>query len=212
MFVKQRMTARPFTVSPEQSVPEAVEIMTDRNVRQLPVVEDGRVVGIISHGDLAAASPSKATSLSAGELTYLLAKLKVAKVMTKNPITIGPDALLEEAAVLMRDNKIEMLPVVDRGSLVGVITESDILDSFIEILGFRDPGTRLTIEAMDEPGVLSRLTGITAQFHANITHLAVYRGQFDKSVVVLGVNSHNTADMEQAITANGFEILARLEN
>jgi len=212
MFVRNRMTTSPFTVTPENTLPEAVAVMETRKVRHLPVVSGGRVVGVLSHSDIAAAGPSRATLFSAGEANYLLAKLKVAKVMTRDPVTVAPGALLEEAAVLMRDHKIEMLPVVEDGSLVGVITESAILDSFIEILGFRDPGTRFTVEADDHPGVLADLTGITAKYGANITHLAVYRGQLDRSVVVLGVNSLNTDQMESDIEAHGFRIVAKLQN
>ena len=212
MFVKLRMTANPFTVTPQTRVPDAVELMKTKKVRHLPVVEDGRVVGVLSHSDVASASPSKATLFSAGEVNYLRAKLKVEKVMSRHPITISPDSLLEEAAVLMRDNKIEMLPVVEGERLVGVITESAILDSFIEILGFRDQGTRLTIDAPDEPGVLARLTGITGRHGANILHLAVYRGEGDRSTVVLGVNSRNTEQLEADIVADGFRILYRLQN
>ncbi len=213
MFVKLRMTTNPFTVSPDNTVPEAIAIMNAHKVRHLPVVEHGRVVGVLASSDVAAASPSKATSFSAGEITYLLNKLKVAKVMTPRPVTITPDELLEEAAVAMRTHKIEMLPVVvEDGRLVGVITESAILDAFIDILGFRDQGTRLTIEATDAPGVLSTLTGITAKHGANITHLAVYRGESDQSTVVLGVNSRNTESLEQDITESGFRIIYKLTN
>jgi len=211
MFVKNRMTANPFTVTPDNSIPEAVAVMHERGVRHLPVVRDGRVVGVLSHSDIAAASPSPATSFSAGEITYLLAKLKVAKVMTRNPIVIAPDALLEEAAVLMRDNKIEMLPVVDGDELVGVITESAILDAFIELLGFRDPGTRLTVDATDAPGVLARLAAATARHHANIQHVAVYRGP-DHSTVVVGVNTPNTEALEADLESDGFRVLAKLVN
>ena len=212
MFVRLRMTANPFTVSPDATVPEAMELMSAKGVRHLPVVDAGRVVGVLSHSDIAAAGPSRATTFSAGEINYLLAKLKVAKVMTRDPITISPDALLEEAAVLLRDHKIEMLPVVDAGKLVGVITESAILDAFIELLGFRDPGTRLTVDATDAPGVLSRLTAVTAKHDANIQHLAVYRGEGDRSIVVVGVNSLNTDQIESDLDAEGFRVLYKLQN
>ena len=212
MFVKLRMTTNPFTVSPDNTVPEAIAIMNAHKVRHLPVVEHGRVVGVLASSDVAAASPSKATSFSAGEITYLLNKLKVAKVMTRDPITISPDALLEEAAVAMRDNKVEMLPVVEGGRLVGIITESAILDAFIEILGFRDHGTRLTVDAMDAPGVLSKLTAITAKHDANIQHLAVYRGEGERSIIVVGVNSLNTAEIEDDLTSEGFAVLYKLQN
>lgn len=212
MFVKQRMTANPYTVTPDRSIPDAQSVMDEHRVRHLPVVEGSRVVGVISRNDIAAASPSKATTLSAQEATYLISKLKVAKVMSHPPVVIAPDALLEEAATIMRDAKIEMLPVVSGDELVGVITESDLLDAFIDILGFRDHGTRLTIEAKDEPGGLSRLTGITAAHQANIQHLAVHRGNLDTSVVVVGLNSRATEAIEADLAAAGMRIIARRIN
>ena len=212
MFVKQRMTTNPFTVTPDQSIPDALSVMTERGVRHLPVVEGRRVVGVISRNDIAAASPSKATTLSAQEATYLISKLKVGRVMSTPPVVISPDALLEEAAVILRDGKIEMLPVVEGDELIGVITESDILDSFIDLLGFRDHGTRLTIEAKDEPGGLSKLTGITAAHQANIQHLAVHRGNLDTSVVVVGLNTRNTEAIEADLADAGMKILARRVN
>ncbi|MBK8463880.1 MAG: CBS domain-containing protein [Nigerium sp.] len=212
MFVKLRMTAHPFTVTPETTLPQAIELMEAKRVRHLPVVSEGRVVGVLAPSDIAAAGPSRATTFAAGEINYLLAKLKVAKVMTRDPITISPDALLEEAAVLMRDHKVEMLPVVDGSELVGVITESAILDAFIEILGFRDKGTRLTVDAADAPGVLSRLGSITAKHQANIQHLAVYRGEGDRSVVVVGLNTLNTDEIEADLAAGGLVLLHKLQN
>jgi len=211
MFVSTRMTANPFTVSPDDSVPDAAAVMKQHNVRHLPVVSGGKVVGVVSKGDIAAASPSAATSLSASEITYLVSKLKVAKVMSHPAITIAPGALLEEAAVLMRDNKIEMLPVVDGDELVGVITESAIFDAFIELLGFREHGTRLTLEALDEPGVLAKVGETIAAHRANIGHIAVYRGE-PKSTVLIGVNTTNTDDLEAGLTAQGFTILGKLVN
>ena len=211
MYVKTRMTANPFTVTPETTLPQALEVMRTNKVRHLPVVEGTRVVGVVSNGDLAKAGPSAATSLSASELTYLLSKLKIASIMSKSPITISPDALLEEAAVLMRDHKIEMLPVVKDDRLVGIITESTILDAFIELLGFRETGTRLTIDATDAPGVLARLATITARHDASIQHLAVYRGQ-GTSTVVFGVNTTNTTALEDDLKSDGFTVLAKLVN
>ena len=211
MFVHTRMTANPFTVTPDNSVPEAMAVMKKRNVRHLPVVSGGRVVGVLSNSDIAAASPSPATSLSAAEVTYLLGKLKVSRVMSRNPITIAPGALLEEAAILMRDNKIEMLPVVDGDELVGVITESSILDAFIELLGFRERGTRLTLEATDAPGVMAHLGQITARHRANIQHVAVYRGG-PRATVLVGVNTPNTEELEADFTNEGFVVLGKLVN
>jgi acetoin utilization protein AcuB len=212
MFVRNKMTTNPFTISPDQTIPEAHEIMAKHGVKRLPVVKNGKLVGVVSNTDILRASPSKATTFSMGEIAYLLYKTKVSKVMTKNPLTISSGALLEEAATLMRDNNIGFLPVVDDGKLVGIITESDIFDSFIELLGFREPGTRLTIEVEDAPGILSNLTGIFSKFGANITHVAVYRGAGGKSAVVVGTRSLDTSAIEKSIEEQGFKILYKLQN
>lgn len=212
MFVKNKMTANPFTISPDQTIPDAHEVMIKNGIRRLPVVKDGKLVGIISKEDVIKASPSQATTFSIGEITYLLSKTRVSRVMTKNPVTISSNALLEEAATLMRDNKIGFLPVVDDNRLVGIITESDIFESFIELLGFRDYGTRLTVEADDEPGIMSHLTSIIGKYGANINHVAVYHGSSGKSAVVLGINSLNTSDIERSIEKEGFKILYKLQN
>lgn len=212
MFVKNKMTANPYTVSPDSSVPEAHEIMKEHGIKRLPVIKNGKLVGIVSKEDILKASPSQATTFSINEVTYLLSKTKISQIMKKNPIYISPDALLEEAALLMRDNAIGFLPVVDNGKLVGIITESDIFDAFIEMLAFREPGTRLTVEAVDEPGILSSLTSIIGSHGANITHVAVYRGSNGKSAVVIAINSFNTAEMEKTIEEQGFRILHKIQN
>ena len=211
MFVRTRMTANPFTCEPKTTLPEAMAIMRAHRIRNLPVIEDGHLVGVLTSRDVAAASPSPATSLSAGEITYLLGKLKVGKIMSRDPVSIGPDALLEEAALAMRDNKVEMLPVVEDGRVVGVITESAIFDAFIEVLGFRDHGTRLTLDAIDAPGVMAKLAETTARHGANIQHLAVYRGQ-ERATVIVGVNTLNTDALEADLADAGFTVLARLVN
>lgn len=212
MFVKSKMTANPFTISPDQTIPDAHEIMAEHGVKRLPVMKNGKLVGIVSKEDITQASPSKATTFSMGEITYLLSKTKISQIMSKNPITISSNALLEEAALLMRNNNVSFLPVVDDNKLVGIITESDIFDSFIELLGFREPGTRLTVEAKDEPGIMANLTGIIGDFGANINHVAVYRGSSGKSSVVIGINSLNTSEMEKSIENQGYKILYKLQN
>ncbi|NLM73103.1 MAG: CBS domain-containing protein [Clostridiaceae bacterium] len=212
MFVKNKMTANPFTISPDQTIPEAHEIMTKHKVKRLPVMKNGKLVGIVSKEDILQASPSKATTFSIGEITYLLSKTKISQIMSKDIITISSDALLEEAATVMRDNEISFLPVVDDDKLVGIITETNIFDAFIELLGFREPGTRLTVEAEDAPGIMSNITSIIGNYGANITHVAVYRGGHGKSAIVIGINTLNTEEIEKSIEEKGFKILYKLQN
>jgi CBS domain-containing protein len=126
-LVKDWMTAEVVTITPDTTLPEAHRLMTDRRIRRLPVVDNGHLVGIVTRGDVREAEPSDATSLSIWELNYLLAKLKVSSVMTKNPLSTSPETTIAEAAQVMMEHKISGLPVVDnRGNVVGIITESDI--------------------------------------------------------------------------------------
>ncbi|MDD3765630.1 MAG: CBS and ACT domain-containing protein [Eubacteriales bacterium] len=212
MFVKNKMVANPFTVSPEQTIIEAQEIMVQNGVKRLPVMKDGKLVGVVSKDDIIRYSPTKATSLSVGEITYLLAKTKIKDIMSKELVTISPDALLEEAVVLMRHHDVSFLPVLDNGRLVGIVTASDIFDAFIELSGFKAPGTRLTIESIDEPGMLSKLSSAISKFGANITHIAVYGRAGGKSAIVMGINTLNTKEIEETIEKEGFEILYKLQN
>ncbi len=121
------MTPKVVTVTPETALPDAHRLMSENEIRRLPVVKNGRLVGIVTRGDVRGAEPSEATSLSIWELNYLLARLKVSEIMTPKPVTVSPDATISEAAQLMLDNKISGIPVVDKDeSVVGIITESDI--------------------------------------------------------------------------------------
>lgn len=126
LTVKDWMTPNPITVTPSTTVPEANTLMKQGRIRRLPVVDNGRLVGIVTLGDIREASPSDATSLSIYELNYLVAQLTIEKIMTRDPITITPDATIHKAARLLLEHKIGSLPVVADGRLIGIITESDI--------------------------------------------------------------------------------------
>jgi acetoin utilization protein AcuB len=126
-LVKDWMTRDVVTVTPHTTLPEAHRLMTDNQIRRLPVMENGRLVGIVTFGDVRGAEASDATSLSIWELTYLIARIKIHEIMTPDPITISQDATIGEAAQVMLDYKVSGLPVVDgQRKMVGIITESDI--------------------------------------------------------------------------------------
>jgi acetoin utilization protein AcuB len=125
-LVKDWMTPDPIAIDPNTTLPEAARLMRECNIRRLPVVENGHLVGIITLGDVREASPSSATSLSIYELNYLISRLTVAQVMTRDPIVITPDISIEAAARMMLEHKIGCLPVTDGDKVVGIITESDI--------------------------------------------------------------------------------------
>lgn len=208
MYVRTRMTANPYTVAPDATIAETLELMRQKNIRRVPVVKNGKLIGIITERKLLEVSPSPATTLSIFEINYLLSKTKIESVMSKDVITVGPDSLLEEAAVKMRENDVGALPVVDNGKLVGIITETDIFDSFVEILGFKDRGSRITVDVEDDrPGVLARIAGIIAGFDVNITHLVVFENE-----LVIRVNTINVNGILDAFKQNGYKVISVMKN
>ena len=173
MLVRERMSTRPILCEPDLPVSDALDRMKQEHIRRMPVVDKhGKLVGIVSDKDLLQASPSSATSLSVWEITYLLSKIKVGDVMTKKVITIAADTPLENAARIMVDNKIGGLPVVGPdGAIQGIITETDIFKTFIEMLGARKSGVRVTTLVTDRKGQLAKITGDIAAAGGNIVAL-----------------------------------------
>ena len=128
MRVSELMAKNPVAASTEDSVSKASQLMKDKRIRHLPILDEkGTVVGIMTDRDLKRASASDATLLEVHELLYLLNKLRVSDVMTKNPVTVSPESDVKAAAGLMVQNKIGCLPVVESGKLVGILSETDIL-------------------------------------------------------------------------------------
>jgi acetoin utilization protein AcuB len=178
MLVKDRMSRHPITITADVHIDEALKVMRDNKVRRLPVIDkDGRLVGIVSEMDLLYASPSPATSLSVYEIHYLMARITVQDVMAKEVISVEEDTPLEEAARIMVDNKIGGLPVVRNGTLVGIITETDLFKIFLELLGAREKGVRLTLHVPNRKGVLASITGQIAQMGGDIVSLGTFLGE-----------------------------------
>ena len=177
MLVRERMSRHPITIAPDASLPDALEVMRREKVRRLPVLDkQGKLVGIVLEKDLLYASPSPATSLSVHELNYLVAKIKVKDLMSTNVITCVEDTPIEEAARMMVDNHISGLPVMRNDMLVGMITESDLFKIFLELLGARAWGLRVTVKIGEGRGVLARLTQDLSARGANIVALGTFWG------------------------------------
>jgi len=211
LYVKTRMTKNPITISPGAPISDAVGLMREKSLKRVPVVEGDKVVGILTQSDVQKVSPTKATSLSIFEINYLLSKITVRDAMAKNPVTIDEDSLLEEAAVIMRQERIGTLPVVANGKLVGIITESDIFDAFIDLLGFKTFGSRITVEAKDIPGALAEIAEVFKSLGINITHIAAYRGEGTSDVVIRS-DAFDTSDIEKNLLMRGYKIKHVLKN
>jgi acetoin utilization protein AcuB len=179
MFVHDRMSSPAVTVTPDTPFQDALKLMRDHRFRRLPVVnKKGKLVGIVSERDLLYASPSPATSLSVWEITYLLSKIHVQKIMTEEVITTMPDIPIEDAAHLMADNKIGGLPVVDEDNrVVGVITETDIFKAFVEMFAGGHSGLRLTLEAPETKDVLLDLSKAIRAVGGSIVSVGSFYGE-----------------------------------
>jgi acetoin utilization protein AcuB len=185
MLVRERMSRNPYTISADAPMEEALKQMRANSFRHLPVVnKSGKLVGIVSETDLLYASPTSAASLSIYEMQYLLSRLTVGQVMTKDVITVDEDTPVEDAASIMTDHKIGGLPVLRDGEIIGIITETDLFKLFMELLGARKKGVRLTMLVADVKGTLSKITATIAQQGGNIVSLGTFLGEDPTNLTV----------------------------
>jgi len=178
MLVGERMSRPVITVSPETTLEQALETMQKNKVRRLPVVNRrGELVGIISEGVILRALPSDATTLSVWEVRDMVRKLTISKYMTEDVVTVTEDTPIEEAACIMVDRHISGLPVMRNGSLVGFISDKDILTTLIELMGARDGGVRLTAMVTQRPGVLMSISKAIYEAGGDIVALGTTAGE-----------------------------------
>lgn len=207
MSVKDFMTEDLVTVTPKTKIFDAVDLMKKYDIHRLPVMEEEQLVGLITEGTIQEALPSKATSLSVHEVNYLLNKTVVSDVMIKDVKTISPDADLEDGIYLMRQNKINVLPVLDGTKLVGIITNNDIFDAFLKLTGYYEGGTRIQLKILeDKKGVLARVAKILADHDFSILTVIVDH-QVNATILEIQLASKETEEIKQLLTDNGYEVL-----
>jgi len=156
------MSPKPYSLKPTDSLARAIDLMKEKKIRRIPIVSDtGKLVGIVSDRDLKDVSPSRATTLDIWELHYVLDKLKLKDVMTKNPSVVPPEMPIEKAALLMLEKRVEGLPVVDgKGDLVGILTEGDIFRALVELTGVAKKRTRISLLIPDKAGSIREVADI----------------------------------------------------
>ena len=207
MSVKDFITEDLVTVTPKTKIFDAVDLMKKYDIHRLPVMEEEQLVGLITEGTIQEALPSKATSLSVHEVNYLLNKTVVSDVMIKDVKTISPDAELEDGIYLMRQNKINVLPVLDGTKLVGIITNNDIFDAFLKLTGYYEGGTRIQLKILeDKKGVLARVAKILADHDFSILTVIVDH-QVNATILEIQLASKETEEIKQLLTDNGYEVL-----
>lgn len=193
MLVVERMTRTPLTIAGETTVEKALSILAKHNKRHLPVLDaDEDLVGIVSEKDLLRAHLDE----------------PVAKVMTQDVITVTEYTALEDAARTMADRRISSLPVMRDGKMVGIITEADLFQIFLELLGAREEGVRLTMLVPEERGILASLTSEIAHMGGNIIALSTFQGQDPTNrMVTVKVSDAPREKLVAIMEALGMEIV-----
>ena len=195
MAVKDFMTRKVVYISPDTTIAHAADMMREQTLHRLPVIENDKLVGLVTEGTIAEASPSKATSLSIYEMNYLLNKTKVKDVMIHDVITVSRYASLEDATYLMLKNKVGILPVVDNEQVYGVITDRDIFKAFLEVSGYGEEGVRMRFVTENEVGVLEHIIRLLVEENLNISNTVNIPRRDGKIVIEVQIDGKVNLDL-----------------
>ena len=207
MTVRDFMTEKLITVTPQTPIFDAIDLMKKHDIHRLPVMEDHKLVGLITQGVIQESMPSKATSLSVFELNYLINKTKVGDVMLTDVTTIEADALLEDAIKVMRTKSIGVLPVMEKNQLVGIITNNDMFDAFLKISGYENGGVRVTLKITKEHhGILAVIAKELADAQMNIETIVVNR--LSKGIFVeIQLATKDAEKVKAVLTSDDYELV-----
>jgi len=184
------------SISPDMTIHDALSIMRREKIRHIPVLENQTLVGLVSDEDLFYASPSPATSLSIWDMNYLISKITVKQVMTEKVITVTENTPIEEAAMLMAENKIGCAPVMREKDLVGIITETDLLNILPELFAIHQSGIRTTFLIKEKPGQLAKVTKTIDEHGGNFISFVQFAGDdHDTRLVTIKVNGLSIDDL-----------------
>ena len=174
MLVKNWMSKNVITIDVNDSLKTAVKLLKEYKIRSLPVLENGKLVGIVSNGDIKRASASDASSLDIHEILYLIDKIEIRSIMTKNPVTVFSTLTIDEVAEILLKKNISSAPVVDEnGDIIGIITKTDILRVLIHLAGSEKRGVDFGMQIKDEPGSIKQLTDIIRAHGGRIASILI---------------------------------------
>ncbi|MEG2909565.1 MAG: CBS and ACT domain-containing protein [Erysipelotrichaceae bacterium] len=208
MYVKDKMTSEPICISGDAKISEVVDIMSEHHLHRVPVVNNGKLVGLVTGSLISQKGPTKATSLSIFELNYLLSKTSVDTIMIRDVITINENRFLEDAALLMLNHDIGCLPVLnDQNELVGIMTQNDVFAAFLDVLGYREHGSRICIEVKDKIGAIGEISEVFVRNKINISHVGVYSLKNELAEIIFRVETIQTDALEKDLIESGYKVL-----
>jgi len=206
MLVEDIMRTAVVTITPKTSLSAAVRLMRQRGIRHLPVVDDDVLVGIVSDRDLKQAMASPATSLETHELNYLLEALTVDEIMTRAVITVGRRFPIEEAARLMVKEKVSALPVTETGRLVGIVTETDVLEMFVKAMGAGEPSSRIDVMLTERTAPLADVVYALEEARAGISSVMTLVDPAGRRNVVIRVRTIDPGPAIACLEARGYTV------
>ncbi|MGD9948068.1 MAG: CBS domain-containing protein [Desulfobulbus sp.] len=207
MFVKLWMTSNVQTINSSQPIVEVEQMMRQHRIRRVPVVDDGKLMGIISREDLLRAMPSTFDPTIGLEQLEQAGRITAATIMTSSPITVEPSTPLEQAALLMRNHKFGSLLVVQDGELVGIITETNIFDAFLEILGARKEGTRIELKIDRNPSAFYAMMQVFKKCKMTVLGITVFPDfSEDHQLVTLKVKGDDMEQLTESLWDAGLQI------
>jgi len=206
MLVRDVMQPQVVTVTPQTTLSEAVRLTRQRGIRHLPVLEGGALVGIVSDRDLKRAMASPATSAEARELTSLLDRVTMGEIMTRAVITVAPAVPLEEAARVMVREKISALPVTEEGRLVGIVTETDVLELFVKAMGAGEPSSRLDVVLGERRSALAEVVRVVEEAGLQIASIMTLVSRAGLREAVIRVATINPGPAVKGLETRGYAV------
>ena len=211
MIVRDFMTKNPIYTNPKELISNVKSTMDREQITKVPVLDEaGKLIGVITKTDLKKTMPSNATTLDIYELSYLLSKMTVEKVMKKSPITIQKEATIEEAARLMAEKGISSLIVMDGEVLAGILTKSDLFRAVVDMFGLKYDGVRASVEVSDNPGELAKISKSIADKNGKIVSVITADGSdVSKRILtlkVIGLSKNTVEEILKGLDANITDI------
>jgi len=213
MFVGRRMTHNVVTVAKDATILHVRNLLREKDINQVPVVDGKKVIGVITDGDIRENSASPASTLSIHELNYLLSEMKAGDIMTRNPVTVSPDTPVEEAAKILNEKGIGCLPVVQNDELVGIITTCDMLNVLLEVMGVGTPSSRIELSIPSDMGEICNIAGIVKGLGLSIISMVstVNRNDPATRFSVLRVNTDDIRELCKALRGEGYKVTTKYE-
>lgn len=208
MYVRDIMTTNVVTIPSSTSITDAKRIMEAHRIRRLPVVDRGKLVGIVTDHRLESVSPSRATSLTVWELSYLLDKTTVKEIMERNVVTVSPDMTVEESLAFAQDHKVGALVVVEDGRVVGIATTNDFFYKIVNpVLGLGQPGTRIEVIGGGETKALAEIISTVNRLGLEITTLHVEElPEATKKDICVHIKGEDTSQLVTELKSKGYKV------